>query len=168
MDKFKELAEESDNRGARVLKRFIPKEWTISVPDDFYSVFDLLLTKQDGSIILVEVKVRSRVYNPIMLEYSKAKGLVEKRDELRASDVWYLTITDDEYVCFSLQDVFRNVEIITKDKVLSFPETMRFPDNILIGRIDAPRYTASNSGNIDKWCYFIPTKYAFQRETKTL
>ena len=41
---------------------------------------------------------------------------------------------------------------------------MRFPDNILLGRIDAPRYTASNSGNIDKWCYFIPTKFAFQTD----
>lgn len=170
---FEEMSAISDNVGLSALNYvFAIKE---AKKETKYSRNDFIITLEDGRVIMVEIKLRNRVYYSHLMEYKKVKGLREKASKLalngtKVDDIWYVVINEDNMYVFSFDklNVLRNsgrYEFI--DSVMGYMEVSNYyeanPDNILLTKNYNPMYTATNSSFglggdkfIEKYVYFLP------------
>ena len=164
MDNFDKLASLSDIKGIKALKDFMGElgftDYTITPSIDRYSVWDLRLDLND-KVILVEVKLRNRKFNTLMMEAKKAKSLTSNlltEDNKKVYDHWYLNVfkSGEEPVIFSLNKL-RGVEKVIKKGKSTITDTIFTGNYIALCNIKANKTTAMDNGKIYKACWFIPT-----------
>ncbi len=169
---FTTMAALSNNIGLQLLtNKFHIKK--IKEEEDKYSANDYLIKLYDNQNIMVEIKVRNKVYNELILEEKKVEMLKSKRkyyldNGKRIDDIWYCVVVDKKIYTFSLNQIDQmeiNNRIGVRPGVSTITHIDQYfrenPDSILKCNISCPRYTANNGHNyIIKSNYVIPIKYS--------
>lgn len=164
MNSFDRYAFDSNVAGYKALNDICPDNWKIEIVQKKRSINDIVITTDKNETILVEVKLRKKHYETILLEKSKADGLLKKQKLTNSVDSWYLSVADDgTYYCFSLKSIFDKPQKNAGDTPIKLKDSVLWNDSVLLAYMYAPQYTAKESGYIKKHCYFIPISFAKQK-----
>lgn len=106
---FKTMSTNSNSIGIQLLKERITiiKEHE---ERNNYSANDYLIRLEDGRNIMVEFKVRNKLYDSLLIEESKINLLIEKKKNYitngnRVDDIWYCVVVDKQIYIFSLKSI---------------------------------------------------------------
>lgn len=141
-DKFKELADQSDNNLVKAVKALDPNYLIHLMQEDKYCPYDAVVSL-GGKNYLAEVKHRYTKYDTMMLEYKKATSVLDLADSYSNTEPGFMYVN-------TFEDGTALIWFITRENLKHVKTTSLF----------APATTAGDNRCMDKASYLLPCSYA--------
>jgi hypothetical protein len=170
MSEFDMLGKKSNELAVKYLKKYFKNEESLIIKEeeDRYSRNDIMVYLKDGKTIMIEVKVRNRFYNSLVLEDHKLFDLLEKGKKLEVDEIWYMNIFDECESDYRVA-IYNITNLLDKDimdcsNIVLFSgqlEDDEYKNRIVHCKYILPKSTAGSKEKIVKPVHIIPIRYAF-------
>lgn len=166
-EEFDKASDISNTGGVKLLYQYIPLEWKVDLSGNKMSPEDATITTTAGDKIVVEFKLRDRLYSTILLEDIKLNGLKRRREEEEAVDALYLSYTKEgDSVLFSFNKLnefirekgLNNMVYATNDTIHP-SKTYYYKGKIVRCKSWLRETTVWDSGMKLKDCWYLPQEY---------
>lgn len=170
MNNFDKLALESNELAFNYLSKYYKNKSGVSITTiiDKYS-YDDILVNDNGILISIEVKLRNRLYDYIVMEKTKVDNLIKKKEKYNYDNIWYMNIFNDtnsdiKMLIFDIDKILSDFDD-RSDELLIFADTLNLNKTTLC-KFRMNKYKAINSDKIEKLTYLVPITKSKIKYTK--